>query len=542
MRRMFFAAVVIALTGLIVPFQAAAQGGTTTHVVQPGENLFRIALQYDITVEALMQANGLTDEALVMTGQTLVIPGIVSARAAPTRRVILPDDMHTVRAGETLLSIGREYGVTPEAIMQLNGLTDPEFIFTGQVLAIPVAEGRADLGLIGVDPNISPIQLDLTEDLGILPAGSGAPASAAPAVSSAPAAPVSAPITISEPTVSAESAPQNAAPQDTAPQEPPSSPPQAAAPVDATPAPVAALAGVLDPTLNTPDLGILGPGAAAPAAPAVSSAPDESPPDTPADSAVAPQDLGILAPEAAAWVLAPGILTTGDSAKMHAVYLHGLTLGNNPHAFSKIGDCNSEVPFFLAKFDRGEYDLGPYGYLQPTITYFAGSFERSSAAVWTGNHAWAVFDPIWSNPAMCVAGETPIACEFRVNRPSVVLVRLGTNEAHAPDLFEQNLRLIVEFSLDHGVIPVLGTKADRLEGSDAINDITRRIADEYGVPLWDFGRIADTIPGRGLVADGFHMTWYPLTYSDPLALQAGHTVQNLMALMALNTVLHGVMY
>ena len=527
MRRMFFAAVVIALTGLIVPFQAAAQGGNT-HVVQPGENLFRIALQYDITVEALMQVNGLTDASLVMTGETLLIPGVAVARVAPTPRAFLPDDMHTVRAGETLLSIGRLYGVTPEAIMQLNGLTDPEFIYTGQVLAIPGAEGRADLGLIGIDANFSPIQLDLTEDLGILPADSSAPvpASAPAASASSPAHPA--------PVTSLASAPQSAAPQ-----EPPSPPAQAAAPVESTAAPVAALAGAPDPTLNTPDLGILGSDAAAPA---ISSVPEGTAPDAPADPGIAPQDLGILAPEVAAWVLAPGILTTGDSAQMHTVYLQGLALGNNPHAFSKIGDCNSEVPFFLAKFDRGEYDLGPYGYLQPTITYFAGSFERQSAAVWTGNHAWAVFDPIWSNPAMCVAGETPIACEFRVNRPSVVLVRLGTNEANAPDLFEQNLRLIVEFSLDHGVIPVLGTKADRLEGSDAINAITRRIADEYGVPLWDFGRIADTIPGRGLVADGFHMTWYPLSYGDPLALQAGHTVQNLMALMALHTVLHGVMY
>ncbi len=333
-----------------------------------------------------------------------------------------------------------------------------------------------------------------------------------------------------------ESAPAEIAPVEAAPVE---SAPAEVAPIPVTPAPVAALTGVLDPTLNTPDLGILGPDAAPPAA---VSAEESAAPAAPADSAVVAQDLGILAPQAAAWALAPGILTMGDRAKMRAVYLRGLELGNNPHAFSKIGDCNSEVPFFLAKFDRGEYDLGPYGYLAPTIAYFTGSFERQSAAVWTGNHAWAVFDPVWSNPAMCVAGETPIACEFRVNRPSVVLVRLGTNEARSPDLFEQNLRLIVEFALDRGVIPVLGTKADRLEGSDAINAITRRLADEYGVPLWDFGRIADTIPGRGLVADGFHMTWYPLTYGDPLALQAGHPVQNLMALMALNTVLHGDMY
>jgi len=221
---------------------------------------------------------------------------------------------------------------------------------------------------------------------------------------------------------------------------------------------------------------------------------------------------------------------------VRATYELGQELGNNPHAFSKIGDCNSEPPFFLVKFDEGAYDLGPYRYLQPAIDHFAGSFARKSAAVWTGNHAWAVLDPTWANPAMCLAGETPIACEFRVNRPSIVLIRLGTNESSTPDLFETHLRQIIEFSLEHGTIPVLGTKADRLEGSDAINERIRALADEYEIPLWDFSRAADNIPGRGLRPDGFHMTYTAPLYNTPAALQTGHSVQNLTALMALDAV------
>ncbi len=62
------------------------------------------------------------------------------------------------------------------------------------------------------------------------------------------------------------------------------------------------------------------------------------------------------------------------------------------------------------------------------------------------------------------------------------------------------------------------------------------------LPLWDFGRIADTLPGRGVMADGFHLTYVPPDYTAPYALQTGHSVQNLIALMALNTVWRNVMY
>ena len=250
--------------------------------------------------------------------------------------------------------------------------------------------------------------------------------------------------------------------------------------------------------------------------------------------------LGIIAPDTAAWVRQPGLFTAGG-ARVREIFERGQALGNDPHAFSKVGDCNSELPFFLGRFDSGDYDLGPYAYLQPAIDYFAGSFGRQSVTVWTGSHAWSVLDPTWANPALCLPGETPLGCEFRLHRPSVVLIRLGTNEAYSPALFEQHMRAIIEYSIEQGVIPVLGTKADQLEGSDRINDIVRQLAAEYEVPLWDFGRVASTVPGRGLREDGFHMTWYPLTYGDPRALQAGHPVHNLTALIALNTVWQGAM-
>jgi LysM repeat protein len=541
-------ALVASLSGSLSRARAQDGGSPVAHSVQAGDNLYRIALRYGVTMEALLAANGLTTTSVIVPGQTLTIPAAAAAIHAPAVTVPAGARTHRVSEGESLLQIARRYNVTLDALVRANAITSETVIVPGQVLIIPSEGGTADLGLVGVSVPAPPARPPAA-DLGILPAG----ASPVPAAQHAPLPP-----------------PTQAAPA-------------SAALVEAAPTVVS---GTFDDTLVAPDLGILAPPPAAEpveepvAAPAedaaltpleeVASAPEqpEAAPAEPAESAALasgaddetlgiveqpeaalfavvgetlnPPDLGIIAPDTAAWVRQPGLFTTGG-ARVREVFERGQALGNNPHAFSKVGDCNSELPFFLGRFDSGDYELGPYAYLQPAIDHFGGSFGRQSMAVWTGSHAWSVLDPIWARPALCLPGESPLGCEFRLHRPSVVLIRLGTNEAHSPALFEQHMRAIIEYAMAQGVIPVLGTKADQLEGSDRINDIVRQLAAEYEMPLWDFGRVAGTVPGRGLRQDGFHMTWYPLTYGDPRALQAGHSVHNLTALIALNTVWQSAM-
>ena len=86
-------------------------------------------------------------------------------------------------------------------------------------------------------------------------------------------------------------------------------------------------------------------------------------------------------------------------------------------------------------------------------------------------------------------------------------------------------------------IPILGTKADRFEGSNINNDIIRRLAAEFKAPLWDYDLVAATIPGRGLDVDQGHLTtFYAHDYTSPTAYQRGHGVHNLTALIALEQV------
>lgn len=232
------------------------------------------------------------------------------------------------------------------------------------------------------------------------------------------------------------------------------------------------------------------------------------------------------------------ILTMSEAARQHIVEIYqlGQTLGRNPHAFAKVGDSTVENDHFLSRFDEGGYELGQYAYLQRVIDTYAGSFHRDSAAVRIGFHAWTLFDPTWADKNRCGANESALECEIRLHNPAIMLIRIGANDVGVPDSYEKSLREIVAYCLEEGVIPIIGTKADRNDGPDNINNtLMRLIAADYQLPVWEYDLVANTIPGRGLDEDGIHMnTFYAHDYTDPLAFERGHAVHNLTALIVLD--------
>jgi hypothetical protein len=229
------------------------------------------------------------------------------------------------------------------------------------------------------------------------------------------------------------------------------------------------------------------------------------------------------------------------SAIAREYYNHGLALGNDPSAFSKLGDCNTENGRFLVMFDTGEYRLGPhFAHLQPVIDRFAGSFERESLAAHSGFSADAVLDPTWANPVLCERDESPLACELRRHTPSLALVNLGTHSPPSMNDFESSMRRLVEAALAEGVLPVLATKADNVEGDGRINLVIRDLAAAYGLPLWDFWAAVQPLPAHGLASDGIHFTYGRSNFDDPWAMTRGWTWRNLTALLALDAVWRGV--
>lgn len=237
-----------------------------------------------------------------------------------------------------------------------------------------------------------------------------------------------------------------------------------------------------------------------------------------------------------AWKLQPVIPTISD--RVVEVYQRGLDLGNNPQAFSKIGDCGSTPTWFLGDFDRGPeyYRLGEYQHLEAVIGEFQGSYDRTSLAARSGFNTSALFTPLWSDLDFCQPDETPLNCEYRVHRPVIAFIMLGANDVWHPEEFEPQMRKIIEFSIENGVIPILATKADNQEKDHSINSTITRLALEYELPLWNFWRAVDPLPGHGLQEDLVHLTWAGNFFDDPTALTQAWPMRNLTALQTLDVI------
>ena len=228
------------------------------------------------------------------------------------------------------------------------------------------------------------------------------------------------------------------------------------------------------------------------------------------------------------------VLPPETAAHVREIVARGRELGRNPRAFSKLGDSAVLTESNLTRFDGGPVDLGPYAFLQPTVDHFAGSWGHYGVAARVALTTIGALDPMWARAEYCTGGEDPVSCEVRLNNPAVMLIRLGTNDGSAT-LYETYMRQIIDLLLAQGVVPVLGTKADRFEGDDSINAVTRRLADELRLPLWDFDRVAGTLPNRGLTDDQAHLTVYGRNdYTDPQTLTRGYPVSDLTALIVLD--------
>lgn len=113
-----------------------APPGVTIHVVQRGENLFRIALSYGLTTEEVARANGISNPASILVGQRLIIPlGNTPPEPQP--------QTHTIQPGESLQSIADLYGLPMQELAVRNGIANPNTIFVGQELLIREAEAVA---------------------------------------------------------------------------------------------------------------------------------------------------------------------------------------------------------------------------------------------------------------------------------------------------------------------------------------------------------------------------------------------------------------
>jgi LysM repeat protein len=135
----------------------AAAPGTTTHQVQPGETLVKIASDYGVSVAELEKANSITDPKKIQIGTTLTIPAGASAPKASTPAtpaapaaaaetaaaspeagsVADSGKVYTVAKGDNPWKIAKKLKVPYADLLSLNGITDPRKLQIGQKLKVP---------------------------------------------------------------------------------------------------------------------------------------------------------------------------------------------------------------------------------------------------------------------------------------------------------------------------------------------------------------------------------------------------------------------
>ncbi len=319
---------------------------------------------------------------------------------------------------------------------------------------------------------------------------------------------------------------------------------------------------VAQPTPELPPTRTLAPFTAAPAA-------SETP--APLAASPTPQPSATVTPTLVLPTALPTAITLGDvpamerrlyetpilsnlaTERVRQIFAYGQTLGRRANVFTTIGDSNTTNGDFLQPIgmDADAYcTWGDYGTLRETVNYFSvppsdaarNSFTHHSLSARMGFNSASVLDPFWAG-GTCSSGESPLACEYRSIQPSTAVIMLGgidvndltTAEYHA------NLRAIVQYSAQQGIIPVLTTfvvlsSRDVYAQSLEFNMMLLDIAAEEQVPLINLWAAAQTLPGEGIGPDGTHLKAEVGSFCsfDGAQARLGGTLRNLLTLQALD--------
>jgi LysM repeat protein len=107
--------------------------GGTTYIVQSGDRLFSIGRMFNVDPYTIAQTNNIRAPFLIYPGQKLTIPGSSGATPVP----VPGNQRYTVQPGDNLFRIALRFGRSMQAIAAANNIPNTGLIFVGQVLIIP---------------------------------------------------------------------------------------------------------------------------------------------------------------------------------------------------------------------------------------------------------------------------------------------------------------------------------------------------------------------------------------------------------------------
>ena len=148
------------LTLLCLGVCAAPAGAAVPHVVQPGETLWSIASANNLYTGALAAYNGLSPDASVVLGSTIMVPSAAEAlpkvnealaagtigqpsqaEAEPAQPSAAPPPAgaYLVKPGDTFTALAARAGVRPEQVAGVNGLSLDQPLLAGTTIKLPPA-------------------------------------------------------------------------------------------------------------------------------------------------------------------------------------------------------------------------------------------------------------------------------------------------------------------------------------------------------------------------------------------------------------------
>lgn len=145
---------VVTTTAWAAPAEAApaakkAACGSCKYRVKKGDTLYSIGMRFGVSVKTLKKCNGIKNANRIYVGQKLVVPCKKAVKhhkkppkkppvKPPTRRAANCRILYTVKPGNTLSGIARYTCSTVQAISQRNHIRNPNWIYSGQRLCIPI--------------------------------------------------------------------------------------------------------------------------------------------------------------------------------------------------------------------------------------------------------------------------------------------------------------------------------------------------------------------------------------------------------------------
>ena len=106
--------------------------GSITYTVQRGNTLSQIANAYGVTVSHIVEINDIQNPNLIYPGEKLRITESTNTTLNP----VIQNNYYTVQRGDTLSGIARRYGVTVQYLVNLNGISNPNLIYPGQLIKV----------------------------------------------------------------------------------------------------------------------------------------------------------------------------------------------------------------------------------------------------------------------------------------------------------------------------------------------------------------------------------------------------------------------